>query len=117
MFHILLPDVLFIKSYQIVLDRAVDTPSHGKDVLDGFNAVQKRYLATCLRMRITPEKDKIDSKHMRVEAMTEKGEVSFSEECKRLLDLRDEIVTKGDKKHAKREAKALLKHKYHWIHK
>ena len=29
-------------SYQIVLDRAVDTPGHGKDVADGFNAVQKR---------------------------------------------------------------------------
>ena len=25
-------------SYQIVLDRAVDTPGHGKDVVDGFNA-------------------------------------------------------------------------------
>ena len=49
--------------------------------------------------------------------MIEKGEVSFAEECKRLLDLRDEIGTKGDKKHEKREAKALLKHKYYWIHK
>ena len=29
-------------SYKIVLDRAVDTPGHGKDVLDGLNAVQKR---------------------------------------------------------------------------
>ena len=66
-------------SYKTVLDRAVDTPGHGKDVVDGFNAVQKRYLVTCLRMRSTPEKDKIDSKCMRVEAMTEKGEVSFSE--------------------------------------
>ena len=28
-------------SYQIVLDRAVDTPGRGKDVVDGFNAVQK----------------------------------------------------------------------------
>ena len=37
---------------------------------------------------------------MHVEAMTEKGEVSFAEECKRLLDLRDEIGNKGDKKHA-----------------
>ena len=43
-------------SYQIVLDRAVDTPGHGKDVVDGFNAFKKRYLATCLRMRSTPEK-------------------------------------------------------------
>ena len=41
---------------------------------------------------------------MRVEAMTEKGEVSFNKECMRLLDIRDEIGTKGDKKHAKREA-------------
>ena len=54
---------------------------------------------------------------MRVEAMTEKGELRFAKECKRLLDLRDEIGTKGDKKHAKREAKARLKHKYYWIYK
>ena len=65
----------------------------------------------------TPEKDKIDSKRMPVEAMTEKGEVSFAKECKRLLDIRDEIGTKGDKKHAKRDSKAHLKHKYYWIHK
>ena len=104
-------------SYKIVLDRAVDTPGHGKDVVDGFNAVQKRYLATCLRIRSTPEKDKIDSKRMHVETMTEKGEVSFAEECKRLLDICDGIGTKGDKKHAKREAKARLKHKYYWVHK
>ena len=67
-------------------------------------------------MRSTPEKDKIDSKHMHVEAMIDKGEVSFAKECKRLLDLRDEIGTKGYKNHAKREAKARLKHKYYWIH-
>ena len=60
------------------LDRAIDTPGHGKYVVDVFNAIQKRYLATCLRMRSTPEKDKIDIKRMRVEAMTEKGEVSFA---------------------------------------
>ena len=54
---------------------------------------------------------------MRVEAMTEKGEVSFAKECKRSMDLRDEIGTKGDKKHEKPEAKARLKHQYYWIHK
>ena len=104
-------------SYQIVLDRAVDTPGHGKHVVDGFNATQKRYLCTCLRMRSTPEKDNIDSKCMHVEAMIEKGEVRFAKECKRLLDLCDEIGTKGNKKHATREAKARLNHKYYWIHK
>ena len=48
---------------------------------------------------------------MRVDAMTEKGEVRFAKECKHLLDIRDEIGTKGDKKHVKREAKARLTHK------
>ena len=65
------------------------------------NDVQKRYLATCLRMCSTPEVDKINSKRMRVDAMNNKGEVIFAKECKRLLDLHDEIGTKGDKKHAK----------------
>ena len=68
-------------------------------------------------MRSTPEKDKIDSKRMHVKAMTEKGEVRFSEECKCLLDHCDELGTKGDKKHAKREAKARLNQKCYWIHK
>ena len=85
--------------------------------MGAFNAVQKQYLATYLIIRSTPEVYKIDSKRMRVDAMTKKGEVSFAEECKRLLDLRDEIGTKGDKKHAKREAKARLNHKYYWLHK
>ena len=103
--------------YQIVLDGAVDTQVHGKYVVDGFNAVQKQYLATCLSRHSAPEVDKIDSKRMRVDAMTEKGEVSFSKECKLLLDLHNEIGTKGDKCHAKREAKSCLKHKYYWVHK
>ena len=57
----------------------------------------------------TPEVGKIDSTHMRVDAMTEKVEVSFSKECKSLLDLCDEIGTKGNKKHARRKSKARLK--------
>ena len=54
---------------------------------------------------------------MHVDAMTNKGEESFAKECKRLLDLCDEISTNSDKKHAKREAIACLKHKYYWVHK
>ena len=63
------------KSYQTVIDRAADSSDHGKDILDDFNAFQKQYLATCLRMRSRPEKDNIDSNIMRVDAMTENGEV------------------------------------------
>ena len=64
-------------------------------------------------MRSTHEKDNIDSKRMCVDAMTDNGELSFAEKCKRLLDLCDEIGTKGDKKHANHEAKARLNHKYY----
>ena len=100
------------KSYQIVLDREVDTPGHVKDVVICFNDVHKRYLATCLRICSTPGVHNIDIKHMRVDSMTNKGEVRYAEECKRLLDICDEIVTKGDKKHAKQKAKARLNQKY-----
>ena len=54
---------------------------------------------------------------MHVDAMTKKGELRFAGECKLLLDLREKIGTKGDKKHAKGEAKALFEHKYYWVHK
>ena len=101
------------KPYQKFLDRAVDTPGHGEDVVHGFNDFQKQYLATCLRMSRTPEVDNIDSECMRVDAMTDKGEVRFAEECKGLLDLWDAIGTKGDKKHAKCEAKSQLNQKYY----
>ena len=65
----------------------------------------------------TPEVDKIDSKRMHVDAITKKGEVWFSEVCKSLLDLCDKIGTKSDKKYAKRDAKARLKHKYYRVNK
>ena len=64
-------------------------------------------------MHSTPEVDKIYIKRMHVDAMTNKGEVIFSKECKRLLYLHDEV----GKKHAKHEAKSRLKHKYYLVHK
>ena len=64
----------------------------------------------------TPEVNKIDSKRMHIDAMTDKGEGNCGKECNILLDLRENIVTKEDKKHAKREDKARLNHKYYWVH-
>ena len=48
---------------------------------------------------------------MSINAMTDMGDISYSKECKRLLDLYDEIGTNSDKKHVKRKAKSFLKHK------
>ena len=101
MFHCLLSDVFYIKLYQIVIDKAVDTPGHGKYLVDGFNDVQKRYLTTCLMMRSKPEVENIDSKRMPVDSMTNKGEEYL---C-------GEIGTKGDKKHVKHNYRARLNKK------
>ena len=68
-------------------------------------------------MRGTPEVENIYSKCMRADAITKKVEVSFAKEFNSLLYLRDEIGTKGDKKHVTRKAKAHLNHKYYWVHK
>ena len=68
-------------------------------------------------MHSTPELYKINSKRMCFDAMTKKGEVSFAEEFQHLLDVCDEMGTKGNRKHAKREAKSRLKHKLYWVHK
>ena len=106
-----------LESYQIVLDRAVDTPGHGKDIVGGFNAVKKQYLSTCLIRFITHEVENIGSERMRADAMTNKEEVRFAETFKHLLDIRYKIGTNGNNKHVKREAKARLKHKYYWVHK
>ena len=68
-------------------------------------------------MGITPKVKMIDSQSIFVDAVTEKGEVSFAEYFKRLLDLLDEVVTKDNKRHSKHELKSGLKHKYYWLHK
>ena len=49
---------------------------------------------------------------MRVDATTKKEEVSLTKECKHLIDLCEEIVTKGDRKETKREAVTHLNQKY-----
>ena len=54
---------------------------------------------------------------MCVDDINKKGEVIFSKECKRLLDLRDEVGTKGNKKQENRENKARLNHKYYQVQK
>ena len=61
-------------------------------------------------MRSTPEVDDINSKRICfVVAMTKKGELRFAKKCKRLLYLRDETGTKGDKKHEKKRGLSTLK--------
>ena len=32
------------QTYSIIIDRGISAPGHGKEMVDGFNAVDKRYI-------------------------------------------------------------------------
>eukprot|EP00957_Ditylum_brightwellii_P003690 279735-Ditylum_brightwellii.AAC.1 len=44
--------------YGIVIDREVGAPGYGKDVVDGLNAVDKRYLRSDMFKKYIPKEDK-----------------------------------------------------------
>ena len=41
--------------HRIVIDRAIGAPGHGKDIIDGLNATEKRFLAQKMTMIGMPE--------------------------------------------------------------
>ena len=70
--------------YDVVIDCAIGAPGHGKDVVDGLNAVDKRYLKTAMFRIINPEENGSE-KTMNSHSATATGSVSFAEECKTIL--------------------------------
>eukprot|EP00957_Ditylum_brightwellii_P163770 12468107-Ditylum_brightwellii.AAC.1 len=70
--------------YGIVIDRDVGAPGRGKDVADGLNAADKRYLRTVMFRNFIPEEDK-NVKTMRCHSATPMGSANFAADCKRLL--------------------------------
>eukprot|EP00957_Ditylum_brightwellii_P086985 6620620-Ditylum_brightwellii.AAC.1 len=43
--------------YDVVIDNAVGAPRHGKEVVDGLNAVDKRFLRTAMFRNSIPEEN------------------------------------------------------------
>jgi hypothetical protein len=86
--------------FAIIIDRAVGAPGHGKDEVDGLNAVDKRYLQTKMRVVATPgEDDPEEDRKMRAYAMVEN--VNFSMAELRVL-LLEEIFTSQEIKESHR---------------
>jgi hypothetical protein len=101
--------------YDMTIDRAIGAPSHGKDVVDGINATDKRYLAGCMCLVGTPEANDGD-KRMAAQSMVETASKSLADECVRLCSLDSRLQgVKGHMKHAKREASAQLKMRHYHI--
>lgn len=67
--------VLAATTYRIVIDRAIGTPGHGKDLVDGLNATDKRFLREkfCMTTTATPEETD-SSKTIAPHAITENAE-------------------------------------------
>jgi len=71
-------------SFDVVIDRAISAPGHGKDVVDGLNAMDKIYLRQKMCMIGTPEAND-GEKRMAAHAMVEDAKASLAAEAKRLL--------------------------------
>ena len=103
------------QKYDITIDRAIGAPGHGKDIVDGINATNKKYLASMMCMTGTPESND-SKKRMATESMTETASKSLAVEAQRLLSLDSRIQgVKGDKKHAKRESDSILKQRHYHV--
>jgi hypothetical protein len=99
----------------MTFDRAIQAPLHGKDVVDGINATDKRYLAGCMCLVGTPEANDGD-KRMAAQSMVEMASKSLADKCMWLCSLDSRLQgVKGHMKHVKREVSAKLKMKHYHV--
>jgi hypothetical protein len=93
----------------VVIDRAIGAPGHGKDIVDGLNATDKRFLKG--KMCLIGSLEANNSAHRMVaHSMVEGASKSLAEECARLCS--DEARTSGVKGSLKSE-KRETNSKYH----
>jgi hypothetical protein len=108
---------LLLSENGIVNDHTVGAPGHGKDIVDGINAIDKHFLAGKMCMIGTQEANN-KPKLMQAASMIENATKSLAEESVHMCteETRASVV-KGYSKHAKREANAPLKERHYHLHK
>jgi hypothetical protein len=107
---------LIAVTYRIVYDRAIGAPGHGKDEVDGLNAVDKRFIAEKMRLVTTPEANE-NSKRIAPEAMVEGLSKSIAAEAARLCSDTTRIEgVKSEGKYQKREKGAAMKKRHYHVH-
>ena len=103
--------------YNIVVDRAVGAPGHGKDVVDGLNAIDKEFLKRAMMRNKNPE-DNHSCKDMFAHGFTLKGRVSFAEKCHKLLQENADMLAKmNTTKNQKHESNQKYRTKHYRIQK
>ena len=69
------------QTYSIIIDRGISAPGHGKEVVDGLNSVDKRYIYQLMYKVQVPGSVRFVSQ-IKVHTGTENKNVSLAQEFK-----------------------------------
>ena len=67
------------QTYSIIIDRGISVPGHGKEVVDGLNAVDKRSIYQLMSKVKLPGSVRFDS-YIKIHTGTEKKDLSLAKE-------------------------------------
>ena len=70
--------------YSIIIDRGISSPGHGKEVVDGINDVDKRYIYQLMSTVQLPGSNRFDSQ-IQIHTGTQKYGVSLAKESQHFL--------------------------------
>ena len=73
------------QTYSMIIDRGISAPGHGKEVVDGLNAADKRYIYQLMSKVQLPGSIRFDSQ-IKIYTGTEKKDVSLAREFKDHLE-------------------------------
>ena len=73
------------QTYSIIIDRGISAPGHGKEVVDGLNAVDKRYIYQLMSKVQLPGSIRFYSQ-IKINTGTEKKDLSLAREFKNHLE-------------------------------
>jgi hypothetical protein len=105
---------LLAVSHGVIIDRAVGAPGHGKDEVDGLNAVDKQFISKKMSQATMPEENDSTQK-INPEAMVENASKSIAKEAARLCRNENRIHgVKSEGKYRKREESASMKQRFYW---
>jgi hypothetical protein len=107
---------LLAVTHGVIIDRAVGAPGHGKDEVDGLNAVDKQFIAKKMSQATMPEDNDDDTtQRINPEAMVETSSKSIAKEAARLCRNENRIRgVKSEGKYRKREESASMKQRFYW---
>jgi hypothetical protein len=107
---------LIAVTYGIVYDRAIGAWGHGKDEVDGLNAVDKCFITEKMSLVVTPEANE-SLKRVAAEAMVEGVSKSIAGKAAHLCSDATHIEgVKSEGKYLKREMNASMKKRLYHVH-